>query len=98
METVRELLNAIVSVSVTANSKLTKEQCYSTYILRQLYMKLRTKENRILDLGKTKGKIKIDSVQALVLVDVLQYCHQTLRLSSFLMDIGTILPIVFKSI
>jgi len=91
LETLRELLNAIISVSVF-ESNLTKERYFSAYILRQLYMKLRTKENTMRDSGKIKGKLKLDSIQALVLVDVLQSCHVSVRLNSFIMEVGTILP------
>ena len=90
--TLRELLNAIISASVPADSKLTKEQYYSAYILRQLYMKLRTKEYGMLDSGKTEGKIKLDKVQALVLIDVLKNCPASVGLNSLLMEMGTILP------
>jgi len=92
LEILRELLNAIISVSSGVDSKLTKEQYYSAYILRQLYMKLRTKENRMLDSEKTEGKIKLDKVQALVLVDVLKSCPASIGLNSLMMEMGTILP------
>src|SRR5258708_22940323 len=91
LETLRELMNAIISVYMF-DSKLTKERYFSFYILRQLYMKLLTKENRMLDSGKAEGKLKLDSVQALVLVDVLKRCRVSVRLNSLVMEVGTILP------
>ena len=91
LETLRELMNLIISVSMF-ESKLTKEQYFSAYILRQLYMKLRTKENRMLDSGKIRGTLKLDSIQALVLVDVLKSCRASIGLNSLLMEMGTILP------
>ncbi len=92
LETLRELLNAIISVSSTNDSKLTRERYYSAYILRQLYMKLRTKEYMMLDSRKTEVKIKFDKVQALVLIDVLKNYPASIGLNSLMMEMGTILP------
>jgi len=92
LETLRELLNAIISVSSSVDSKLTKEQYYIIYILRQLYMKLRTKKSRMLDTGKESTKMKLDSVQALVLIEVLQNYPASMKLNDLIMELGTIAP------
>ena len=89
-ECVKELFDAMLSFSINLKGKLTKEQLYCTYILQQLYLKLRTKENRMLDTGRTNTKMKLNSVQALVLIEVLQTYRASMRLNDLIMELGTI--------
>ncbi len=90
------LTNAIIHFSLELTLPLLKEQFYSAYICQQLYKKLRTRENRMLDTGKQKTNMTFDSIQALAIVEVLTHYPASVPLNALLFELGAIVPIIKK--
>jgi hypothetical protein len=92
----QDLLNAITCYSSETTCHLTREQYYRMYILKDLYIRLRRKQNVMYDNGKEKLRMKFDKVEALAIVDILLVYKQTDGLNLLMMELGKILPTVEK--
>lgn len=88
----QDLLNAITCYSAETTSDLTKEQYYRMYILKDLYIRLRGKQNVMYGNGKEKLRMKFDKVEALAIVDILLVYKQTDGLNLLMMELGKIIP------
>lgn len=86
------LNNAVANFLSELTLPLLKEELYAAYICQQLYYKLRTKQNRMLDTGKLQTSITFDSIQSLVVIDVLTRYPASVRLNALLLELGSIAP------
>jgi hypothetical protein len=94
-----EGLHELIGIMVVFLSDLktsTKSNYYEAYILRQLYDKLRRKEDQLLISGSRYAKVKIDNIQALVLHEVLSGYQTSINLSPVVVALGRILPNFLK--
>jgi len=91
MLAIHELSHAItVYLECQNTTTMNRQSWYAAYILQQFQAKLLQTAGRMYSQRKGRTTVKVDGVQAMILVDVLTSYPSTIALSAFLSEIGKI--------